>query len=324
MLKFNAIVGNPPYQEMDGGKTGAMPVYQLFVSAAKRLSPSYISLIMPSRWFAGGRGLDEFRAEMLNDRRIEWLYDYPKSRDCFPTVDIAGGICYFLWNKNVDGDCTVVSRIGRQENIATRKLNEYDIFIRDNVAIDIVNLIKKQSSESLMDLVLNVSPFGLRSFVRGEEKQMPNSVTVCSSAGRGYIPRSEVQKNQDKIDMYKVSVGYLNPDRAGVNNAADGKSNVTTKVAILNPGEVITETYIILGTFNTLEEAQNYASYIKTKFVRFLVFVTLSSMHITRDSFQFVPMQDFKEPWSDQKLYEKYGLTEDEQQYIESMIKPMA
>ena len=323
MIRFNAVVGNPPYQEMDGGKTGAMPVYQLFVSAAKDLHPSYISLIMPSRWFAGGRGLDDFRVEMLNDRRIERLYDYPKSRDCFPTVDIAGGICYFLWNKDADSDCTIVSRIGNNENVATRKLNEYDIFIRDNVAIDIVNQVKKQTSESLMNLVLNVSPFGLRSFVRGEEQEKPNSVIVCSSAGRGYIPRSEVQKNQDKIDLYKVSVGYLNPDRAGVNNAADGKSNVTTKVAILNPGEVLTETYIVLGTFQTLEEAQNYASYIKTKFVRFLVFITLSSMHITRDSFQFVPIQDFHESWTDEKLYAKYGISKEEQQYIESLIKPM-
>lgn len=323
MIRFNAVVGNPPYQEMDGGKTGAMPVYQLFVSAAKDLHPSYISLIMPSRWFAGGRGLDDFRVEMLNDRRIERLYDYPKSRDCFPTVDIAGGICYFLWNKDADSDCTIVSRIGNNENVATRKLNEYDIFIRDNVAIDIVNQVKKQTSESLMNLVLNVSPFGLRSFVRGEEQEKPNSVIVCSSAGRGYIPRSEVQKNQDKIDLYKVSVGYLNPDRAGVNNAADGKSNVTTKVAILNPGEVLTETYIVLGTFQTLEEAQNYASYIKTKFVRFLVFITLSSMHITRDSFQFVPIQDFHESWTDEKLYAKYKISKEEQQYIESLIKPM-
>ena len=323
MIRFNAVVGNPPYQEMDGGKTGAMPVYQLFVSAAKDLHPSYISLIMPSRWFAGGRGLDDFRVEMLNDRRIERLYDYPKSRDCFPTVDIAGGICYFLWNKDADSDCTIVSRIGNNENVATRKLNEYDIFIRDNVAIDIVNQVKKQTSESLMNLVLNVSPFGLRSFVRGEEQEKPNSVIVCSSAGRGYIPRSEVQKNQDKIDLYKVSVGYLNPDRAGVNNAADGKSNVTTKVAILNPGEVLTETYIVLGTFQTLEEAQNYASYIKTKFVRFLVFITLSSMHITRDSFQFVPIQNFHESWTDEKLYAKYGISKEEQQYIESLIKPM-
>ena len=182
MIRFNAVVGNPPYQEMDGGKTGAMPVYQLFVSAAKDLHPSYISLIMPSRWFAGGRGLDDFRVEMLNDRRIERLYDYPKSRDCFPTVDIAGGICYFLWNKDADSDCTIVSRIGNNENVATRKLNEYDIFIRDNVAIDIVNQVKKQTSESLMNLVLNVSPFGLRSFVRGEEQEKPNSVIVCSSA----------------------------------------------------------------------------------------------------------------------------------------------
>lgn len=323
MIKFNAVVGNPPYQEMDGGKTGAMPVYQLFVSAAKSLQPDYLSLIMPSRWFAGGRGLDDFRVEMLNDRRITKLYDYPKSRDCFPTVDIAGGICYFLWDKVADADCTIVSRIGQKENISTRKLNEYDIFIRDNIAIDIVNSIKKQSTSTLMDLVLNVSPFGLRSFVRGKEQPMADSVVVCSSAGRGYIPRGDVQKNQDKIDLYKVSVGYLNPDRAGVNNAADGKSNVTTKVAILKPGEVLTETYIVLGTFNTLEEAENYASYVKTRFVRFLVFITLSSMHITRDSFQFVPMQDFHESWTDEKLYAKYGLSDEEQAYIESLIRPM-
>lgn len=321
-MKFNAIVGNPPYQVMDGGKTGALPVYQHFVQIAKRLGPSYLSMIMPSRWYAGGRGLDEFRETMLNDRRLMSLVDFPKSRDVFPSVDIAGGICYFLWDKDYSGETHITSSTGGVVSQSTRNLNEFSIFIRDNVGISVIRKIKEFKEESLESTLLSVSPFGLRSFVRGEENEFPGSIRVKSSFGFGYIPRTEVTKNVDLIDKYKVMCGYLNPDRAGVNNSTDG-NNVTTKLTILQPGEVVTETYIILGVFDDLDTAQNYASYIRTRFVRFLVYLTLSSMHITQSSFKFVPKQSWDKPWADDELYTKYNISREEQAYIRALIKPM-
>jgi site-specific DNA-methyltransferase (adenine-specific) len=323
-MKFDVIIGNPPYQLSDGGSAGgAMPIYQIFVEKAKLLMPKYLCMIIPSRWFAGGRGLDYFRQQMLNDDRIQTLVDYPKSRDCFQGVDIAGGVCYFLWDKNYHGPCNVISVNQKKTNLMTRNLNEFDIFIRDNIGVEIIHKIRKTAFHSASDIVEKVSPFGLRSYTRGEKVPFENSLTLISSDGVSYIRKADVLKNQKLIDLYKVVIGYLNPDRAGVNNASDGKSNVTTKISIYNPGTVITETYIIIGTFNDIEYAKNYTTYIKTKFVRFLILLTLSSMHITKSSFQFVPLQDFSEPWTDEKLYKKYGLTEDEISFIESMIRPM-
>jgi len=321
-MKFNAIVGNPPYQVMDGGKTGALPVYHYFVDIAKSLKPTFISMIMPSRWFAGGRGLDDFREKMLKEHRISKLVDFPKSRDVFPTVDIAGGICYFLWDREYNGETSVVTSLGGKKSESLRNLGEFSIFIRDNVGISVIRKVREKKEKTLENTVLSVSPFGLRSFVRGEELKFNGSIRVKSSFGFGYINRNDVTKNADLIDKYKVMCGYLNPDRAGVNNSVDG-NNVTTKLTILQPGEVVTETYIILGVFDDFASAQNYASYIRTRFVRFLVYQTLSSMHITQVSFQFVPTQDWGKIWTDEELYQKYGISPTEVEYIESLIKPM-
>ena len=323
-MKLDAIVGNPPYQVMDGGtQTGAMPVYQHFVGIAKKLKSTYISMIMPSRWFAGGRGLDDFRKEMLEDKSLSLLVDFPKARDCFSNVDIAGGICYFLRDNNYKGMCNVISSIYGKRTESKRDLGKYSIFIRDNIGQGIIEKVEASTEKHLDTLVLKVSPFGIRSFVRGEEKDKGGQVRLKSSSGFGYIDRSLVTKNEDLIGKYKVSCGYLNPDRAGVNNASDGKNNVTTKLTILKPNEVITETYIVLGTFDTKEEAENYASYIRTKFVRFLVIMTMTSMHITQANFQFVPMQDFGKAWTDDELNKKYKLSEPEIAYIDSMIRIM-
>ena len=323
-MKFDVIVGNPPYQLSDGGAgASAIPLYHKFVEQAKKLNPKYLSMIIPARWFAGGRGLDEFRKDMQNDKRIKILVDYPKSRECFPGVDIAGGVCYFLWDRDYNGTCKFISRIRETETVSERFLDEFEMVLRDNVGISIVHKIMATKEKMMSDVVLRVSPFGLRSYERGKPKPFKDSVKLISSAGEGYIEKSSIAKNQELIDNYKVCIGYLNPDRAGVNNAADGMVNVTTKVRLLGKNTVVTETYIIPYSSQDYEEVVNCANYIRTKFVRFMIQLTLSSMHIAQKNFSFVPMQDFTEPWTDEKLYAKYGLSEDEIAFIESMIRPM-
>lgn len=323
-MQFDVIIGNPPYQLSDGGSAGgAIPIYQKFVEQAIRLNPRYLTMIIPSRWFAGGRGLDEFRSNMLSDSSIKVLVDYPKSRECFQGVDIAGGICYFLRENGYNGTCKVISKTGEKVITRQRKLNEFSIFIRDNIGIDIIHKVKQKTQTSFSEKVLSVSPFGLRSFVRGKKEPFKDCLTLISSEGKSFLAENEVKKGREFINKYKVSVGYLNPDRAGVNNASDGKSNVTTKVRILQPNEIITETYIILACFDSQKEAENCASYVKTKLFRYLVFLTLSSMHITKLNFQFVPIQDFSKPWTDEELYKKYGLNDEEIAFIDSMIRPM-
>lgn len=325
-MKFDVIIGNPPYQLNDGGgsnKISAKPIYHLFIEQAKKLNPNYLTMIIPSRWYAGGKGLNDFRKEMLSDKRIKTLVDFPKSRDCFPGVDIAGGVCYFLWEKDYSDKCLVISKNVKNENQMSRYLNEFSILVRDNIGIGIVYKIIAKSNSFFSNKVLPRNSFGFTTSDRGKEKPFINSVKLISSSGESYVNINEVKKNTNLIDKYKISVGTLNPDRGGVNNASDGKMNVTTKVRVLNPNEVVTETYIIINYFDDENEALNCAKYIKTKFARYLISLTLSSMHIVRDNFQFVPIEDFSKNWTDEKLYKKYDLTKDEIYYIESMIRSM-
>lgn len=321
-MKFNAIVGNPPYQVIshDGPQASqAMPVYHRFVTIGKQLQPSYLSMIMPARWYAGGMGMNDFRAAMLSDRSVSVLVDFPKSRDCFPTVDIAGGICYFLRDSNYSGPCLVVNIDGSNSNSESRYLNEFPVFVRSNAGVNIIRKI--DLSQNLSEIVYPISPFGLPSNTEGSSKQVANSVILISSKGRSYIS-GDVVNNKALMQQYKVMIGQLNPDRGGVSNTKDG-NNVTTKVTVLRPNEVTTATYIILGGFDTIDEAENYASYIRTKFVRFLVHQTLSSMHITQSNFRFVPKQNWDHPWIDSILYKRYSLSKDEINLIESTIKSM-
>lgn len=325
-MKFDVIIGNPPYQLSDGGgsnQISAKPIYNLFIEQAKKLSPRYISMIIPSRWFSGGKGLDEFRARMINDCHIKTMVNFPKSRECFQGVDIAGGVCYFLWSKDYNGDCEFVSISGDSITRKKRALNEFTVLISDNIGVDIIHKVQKKSSHFLNERVLTRNSFGFNSSARGQLTHFPNCVKLISSDGVSFVPVSSVTRNREIVDYYKISIGTLNPDRGGVNNASDGKSNVTTKVRILEPNEVVTETYIIIDSYKSKTEAANFASYIKTKFVRYLILLTLSSMHIVRENFQFVPIPDISHPWTDEMLYEKYGLTDEEIAFIESMIRPM-
>lgn len=322
-MKFKAIVGNPPYQVMDGGNSAsALPVYQDFVNTAKKLPHKYVSMIMPARWYAGGRGLDSFREEMLNDKSIKALFDFSDSRLCFPTVNIAGGVCYFLQEQSYQGICSVVNIDSTHKIADDRALNEYDVFVRSNYAIHILRKIALLEEEKLTNSVLSSNPFGFRTYARGESLPFEGCVTLITSEGQGYVKRSEIERNTNAVDCYNV---IMTRAMSGGNKpSSTGSYQVipATKRVIL-PGEICAETYICIGLFKDFNSANNLSKYLSTKFVRFLMLQALTSIMISQSSFQFVPLQDFSRPWTDADLYAKYKLTEDEIAYIEQLIKPM-
>ena len=323
-MKLDAIVGNPPYQVMDGGTDrGAVPVYQHFVDIAKQCKPNYISMIMPARWYAGGRGLDDFRVNMLSDKRIQTLYDFETSKDLFPTVDIAGGLCYFLWNKLNTLPCHVynVSPIG--VNCAERYLDDFPVFVRSNASISILKKVSKQASQYLNSLVLSINPFGFRTYYRGRNNEKEGDVKILTSEGWSYVSRNEVIKGSDYVDKFKIIVGRFVPSNGELNVKPGEGYRVLTMPRILKKNEINTETYIDTAVFDTQIEATNYKNYLCTKFARYLLRQAITSVNVTKECFAFVPLQDFTKPWTDEELYKKYNLTDEEIAFIESMIKPM-
>lgn len=244
----------------------------------------------------------------------------PKSRDCFEGVDIAGGVCYFLWDSTYSGDCYVINKQNGTEYGINRKLNEFDIFIRYNKAIDIIKKIDTNDNFAMLGFTSN--PFSFRSFIRGSKIANNDSVVLITSSGITYIDKINLTKNKEAVSKYKVCFGKINPDRGGVNGNTS-VYNVINKPFIAKPNEIISETYLLANIFDNEKETINCRKYFTTKFVRFLIFVTLTSMNITNSNLKFVPMQDFNEEWTDEKLYKKYNLTQEEIDFIESMIKPM-
>lgn len=323
-MKFDVIISNPPYQlETKGAGKQAKPIYQNFVRQAKKLKPQYIIMITPSRWFAGGMGLDDFRNEMLSDNHIKAIVDYSLSTDCFPGVDIAGGVSYFLWNKTYNGRCTYTYIDGDSITTKIRNLNEHKIFVRDNRAIEIVNKVVSFGEPSVGELMSSLGPFGLGTAERGEKTATQSRYILLSSAGRSYIEKTAVKSGLHYINKWKVVVGKATS--AGAATAGkDGLRKVIATLDILEPGAVCTFSYFIAGAFDRKDEAINYQKYLATKFVRFLLLQCLSSINISKDRFRFVPQQDFKIEWTDEKLYTKYSLTDEEITLIESMIKPMS
>lgn len=329
-MKFDVIIGNPPYHLSDGGSgTGisAKPIYHLFVQQAIKLKPRYLTMIIPSRWFAGGKGLDEFRNEMLKDKRIRCIYDYMSSKDCFPGVNIAGGVNYFLWEKNYNGDCTIFNCSNNQNEIIhnTRSLNEFDVFIRDNRAISIIHKVLSSKDKVLSENTFSRNPFGFVSKERGSKTplQDKDNISLVSSEGIGYVSRDSISKNQTEIDKYKVIIGKVVPSNGEVDiNPSDGY-RVITSTRILKPKEIHTESYLLLHTFDSENEAINFAYYMELKFPRFLLKNTLSSMNISTNNFKFVPFLDYNNKWNDKDLYERYQLSQEEIEYIENFIRPM-
>lgn len=319
-MKFDVIVGNPPYQ-LDTGGSGrqARPIYQLFVHQAKKLNPRFMTMIIPSRWFAGGMGLHDFRKEMLNDDRISTIVDYIDARQCFPGVDIAGGVCYFLWERYNHSDCTVINRFNEKEYISKRPLNEFKTFVRFAPAVSILKKVLSKKEKGFTQIVSPTRPFGLQT---SDRPTGTGRIHLVSSGGEGLITSSKVTTGKDMINKWKVMTSKTSHDHAGQPDK-DGTRRVLSRVEILKPNYVCTESYIILGAFSQKEKAQNCLQYVKTNFVRFLISLLSFSQDITRERFAYVPLVDMNESWTDKKLYERYGLNKEEIGFIESVIRPM-
>lgn len=319
-MKFDVIVGNPPYQLSDGGnKASATPIYNKFVDSARRLNPRFITMIIPSRWFDGGRGLGSFRRSMLSDDRLKRIVDYQNASDAFPGVDIAGGVCYFLWSRDYHGACEVTTIANGAEETSLRDLDEYPTFIRSAVALDIVKKVQSKHEGTLDAIVSAQKPYGLRTYARPKES---GELTLRWNGGEGPIPREEVTAGLEMVDKWKVFTSYLTHDHAGQTDN-EGKRRIISVLEIAPPKKVCTETYLSIGAFENEREASNLEGYIRTKFVRFLMLQVTSTQHLSRSSFVLVPTQDFSETWSDDKLFKKYQLTPEEIAHIDSKIRPM-
>ena len=325
-MQFDVIIGNPPYQMSDGGGTGssAMPIYQYFVKQAKRLNPQYLSMIIPARWYTGGKGLDEFRDEMLHDKRIRVLLDYNDSRLCFPGVDIAGGVCVFVWDKSYHGKCNVKNTLSDNTQYDSfRYLDEFDVFIRDYRTLNIIYKIQKLKEPAMDAVVYSRNPFGFPSTYKFVPKQSSAAtVKIMTSKGEFYVPQKDIKTNADIIDDWKVVMSKTSAEHAGQADK-DGRKKVVSRIEILEQHHICSESYLLIGHMKEKKSADNLAGYVKTRFFRFLLSSVLLTQNIAKDKFQFVPLQDFSHPWTDEMLYKKYGLDDKEIAFIESMIRPM-
>lgn len=332
-MHFDIVIGNPPYQlSTEGHGKQARPIYDQFVLQAKALDPSYVSMIIPSRWFSGGMGLDEFRSEMLADNRVRALVDYLTASDVFPGVGLKGGVCYFLWNRNDPGDCRVTTHYsGMSDSMAIRPLLEKgaDVFIRFNEGVSVIRKVAAVEGGTnfalpekvrFTNLVSSIGPFGLDSTFRGEDVQRPGHVKVYRNGGVGYIDRKLVSKGEEIIDCWKLFIGRAAP---GTGNKDTYPHRIISTPFIGRPGEISSWTYMYIGPFRDEDEAKSALSYLKCRFTRFLILLHKASQDTTRKVYTFVPQQSWDRTWTDEELYAKYGLTDEEIAFIESIVRPM-
>jgi site-specific DNA-methyltransferase (adenine-specific) len=324
-MQFDVIIGNPPYQLGDGGGGGgasATPIYNLFVDAALSLDPRYAVMITPSRWFSGGKGLDGFRDRMLRDHHLMKLVDSPQLYDVFPGVKIRGGVSYWLWSRDHDGGCEVVTMVGEDMvgEPVTRKLDAYDVLVRRNEAVRILDKVAGfreagRTEASLGDQVSARKPFGLTN-QRGAETPdgLEEPVLVYGNQQVSYLERSAISNNLDWVDRWKVLLVKA--------HGTSGRDDVTIlgEPVIAAPGSACTETYLVIGVLASEAEARALAAYMRTRFVRFLVSLRKITQNITRDSYRFVPMLAMDRVWTDADLYRRYGIDESEREFIESLI----
>ncbi len=318
-MQFDVIIGNPPYQLEDGGfGTSAAPIYQLFVEKAFDLDPRYAVFVTPSRWMGGGKGLDKYRERMLSDKRLRTIVDYPKLYEGFPGVKIRGGISYFLWDKNYDGPCTVQTIWDGQPTGPTvaRHLDSYDILVRRNEAIPILEKVLAKTAKALTERVSSRKPFGLATNFRGKPSaaRLTQPVRLYANQHASWIDRTDITVNADWIDEWKVLMTAVQGTSAAI------ETKFLSRPIIAEPGTACTETYVVAGHFESEREANNYATYLRTRFVRFLVSLRKATQHATRDVYAFVPDLPTEPEWTDAKLYKRYGLTNEEIGFIESQV----
>ena len=320
-MKFDVIISNPPYQLSTGGsKAQAIPLYDKFVEQAKKLKPRYLSMIIPSRWFSGGFGLDGFRKNMISDGKIRVLHDFVNSTDCFGTgVEIKGGVCYFLWERDNKGECNVVTHKDGKESNAYRYLCEdgMEAFIRWNEGISVYHKVKAMHEPSFMELVSSQKPYGLGTAFHGRKTSTGHDIKIYENGGIGYINKTDILKNHESIDKYKVYIS------AGYNGGDNYPHQIIGKPIVAEPNSCCTETYVEIGPVNSLREAENLANYMRTKFFRFMVMLLKNTQHALKKVYQLAPQQDFSRQWTDKDLYSKYGISEEEIAFIDSVIKPM-
>lgn len=334
-MQFDVIVGNPPYQLNDGGYgTSAAPIYQLFVEQAKALEPRYLSMIIPARWFAGGKGLDEFREAMLADNRLRSIADYLSAADVFPGVGLKGGVCYFLWNRDHPGFCEVSTHFKDWPvSTATRPLmeNGADIFIRFNEGLSILKKVVSFESglsaslllpdEKRFDrLVSSRKPFALETTFKGRKTRRADDVLIYQNGGIGYVARDQVPAGTDLIDKWKIYVGRAAP---GTGNRDTYPHRILSTPFIGEPGSICSETYLCISPFNTQAEAESALSYLSCRLTRLLILLHKPSQDTTRKVYTFVPTQEWTKRWTDEDLYAKYGITASEIDFIEKVVRPM-
>jgi len=322
-MQFDVIIGNPPYQMKGGsGGTNDAPIYHLFVDQAKKLQPKYLSMVIPSRWLAGGRGLDEFRKEMLGSHDLVKLVDHPVSSEVFPGVEVKGGVCFFLWEENHDGPCEVTVVRGTDRQTSTRQLDEFDVFVRDPMAVQILHKVLRAAEVSMTEILTADTPFGLATNFdgfRASKADRDISLHYVRGGKRsvGYVRRSLISKNSDLIDRWKVLV-----PEAGSDGGQKIPDAVLGKPLLSSPPSVCTQSFLafIVGSKG---QAKSLESYYRTKFFRFLVSLRKLTQHALRSTYTWVPQQSWDREWIDRDLYKKYKLTKDEIEFIETMIRPM-
>lgn len=324
-MQFDVIIGNPPYQLASEGGTRDIPIYQLFVEQAKRLEPRYLTMVIPSRWMAGGLGLTEFRQTMLSDTRIRALVDYPNAAEVFPSVGINGGACYFLWDATYDGLCSISTvRAGQTIGPTKRALDEFDVLVRDDRGIDILRKVLNHGEPSVNTILARDKEFGWTSNFDGfHAKERPGDVPLyyirSMKRSQGFIQRSAVTKSEHLIDTWKLLVPAVG---SGRERERSGVDLVLGPPLIAPSPSVCTQSYLFFY-LSSRAEAASLESYYRTRFFRFLVSLRKITQHATHSTYRWVPMQSWDRTWTDAALYKQYGITREEQAFIESMIRPM-